>query len=140
MLATKLVWIQQKLQLMVEYVVAISLCVHLLPAYQFSAVGPEIVLDPVPINVTIMEDDITLTCSSTGFPVPTIFWHHNDFAVTPLERVFFSNMSSYYQINSTLTIRTAMFNDTGTYSCTATSSIASYSPVNSAVVLVLVQS
>ena len=32
-----------------------------------------------------------------------------------------------------------MLNDTGNYYCTATSSIASYNPVNSAVVLVLVQ-
>ena len=100
------------------------------------AVGPVIVMAPVHINVTSVEDDIVLRCSATGFPTPIITWQHNGSLVTEMGRVEINETTSYYQRNSILTIRTAMTNDTGNYSCIA--SVASYSQI-SEVVLVLVQ-
>ena len=78
------------------------------------AVGPVIVMAPVSINVTSVEDDIVLTCSVTGFPTPSITWQHNGSLVTEMGRVEISETTSYYQRNSTLTVRTAMTNNTGT--------------------------
>ena len=101
------------------------------------AVGPVIVMAPVSINVTSMEDDIVLTCSVTGFPTPNITWRHNDSYVTNMgAHGDINETTSYYQRNSTLTIRTAMTNDSGNYSCTA--NVVSYSQI-SEMVLVLVQ-
>ena len=103
------------------------------------AVGPVIVMAPVPINVTSVEDDIVLSCSATGFPTPSITWQHNGSLVTEMGHVEINETMSFYQRNSTLIVRTAMTNDTGNYSCTATSSLTFYHPVTSEVVLVLVQ-
>ena len=136
-LPMQLVVIQSLLDLMVEFG---DLCAFVSPFFDSPAVGPEIVLDPVSVNVTSVEDNITLTCSATGFPAPSITWQHNGTTIVAMGRVENNTISSsYYQVTSTLTVRMAMTNDTGNYSCTATSSIGTYSPVNSQVVLVLVQ-
>ena len=103
------------------------------------AVGPEIVVAPVSINVTSSEDDLVLSCSATGFPTPSISWQHNNSLVSVMQRVEINETTSFFQINSTLTVRRSMTNDTGNYSCTATSPVTFYSPVVSEVVLVLVQ-
>ena len=95
--------------------------------------------DSVNLTVTDIDENITLTCSATGFPVPNITWQYNGNTISALDRVEISSISSYYQVNSTLIVRIAKIDDTGNYSCTATSSIADYIPVVSTIVMVLVQ-
>ena len=103
-------------------------------------VGPLFVVAPMSINVSHMEDHVVLSCSVTGFPTPSIVWQHNDSLVTETGHVEINETMSFYQRSSTLTVREAMINDTGNYSCKASiSSVASYSPVTSEVALVLVQ-
>ena len=102
------------------------------------------VLDPVSVNVN-GNRNIILSCSATGYPVPTITWHYNGAAITAMTNVEITNTSSYYQVNSTLTVKMPTVNNTGNYSCTATSTIAElgtiaeYSPVHSTTALVFVQ-
>ena len=112
--------------------------IHALSCF-LSTVRPEVVLDPVSINVTRVEDNIVLSCSATGFPAPTIVWYHNDTAITTMGRVNIASTSSHYQTNSTVTITSAMTNDTGDYYCNITSSVSAFGPVSSSVALVLVQ-
>ena len=107
--------------------------------YSLSTVRPEVVLNPVSINVTRIEDSIILSCSATGFPAPSIIWHHNDTAIIPMERISTNTSSSHFQTNSTININNSMTNDTGTYYCNITSSIGDFGPINSSIALVLVQ-
>ena len=99
-------------------------------------VRPEVVLDPVSINVTRVEDNIVLSCSATGFPAPAIVWYHNNTAITTMGRVNITSSSSHYQTNSTITITSSMTNDTGDYYCNATNTVGT---VSTSVALALVQ-
>ena len=99
-------------------------------------VRPVVVLDPVSINVTRVENNIVLSCSATGFPAPAIVWYHNDTAITTMGRVNITSSSSDYQTNSTITITSSMTNDTGDYYCNATSTVGT---VSTSVALALVQ-
>lgn len=100
---------------------------------------PEVVLSPMSINVTRIEDSIILTCSATGFPAPNIVWYHNDTAVTVVECVMVTTSSARYQTNSSIAITNAVTNDTGDYYCNVTSPVSAFGPINSSVALVLVQ-
>ena len=108
-----------------------------------NTVRPEVVLNPVSINVTRIEDSIVLSCSATGFPAPSIIWYHNNTAITPMDRISISISitisSSHFRTSSTITITDSMTNDSGTYYCNITSSISDFGPINSSIALVLVQ-
>lgn len=90
--------------------------------------------------MTKIEDDIILTCSAVSFPPSTITWGHNDTTVSNGERVMITTtMPYFFQVTSTLNVSTSMTNDTGNYSCTATSPLGMFQPATSEDVLVLVQ-
>ena len=91
------------------------------------------------MNVT-RNHSITLNCSATGYPAPSITWQHNRTIISEISRVRISNTSSYFQTTSTLTVTSSMTNDSGRYFCTATSSVTEFDSVNSTEALVLLQS
>ena len=116
----------------------------------FFVVGPEILQEPQAQNVTNLQDDvILLTCNVSGFPIPSITWWHNNTEVTEeVPRVNIStveynessgNSTQFGRAISTLMIGTPNFNDSGHYSCQASSSISSYAPVSSKNAIVIVQ-
>ena len=106
--------------------------------FPFAAVAPEIETNPVSMNVT-RNHSITLICSATGYPAPSITWQHNRTTISETSRVCISSTSSYFQITSTLTVTSSMTNDSGRYFCTATSYVTEFNSVNSTEALVLVQ-
>ena len=102
-----------------------------------SSVRPVVVKNLMPVNVTRIQDNIILTCSATGFPVPTITWYHNDTLVmASMTSPRIVSIPSRYEISSTLTITSANTNDTGDYFCNITSTVGT---VSTSVALVLVQ-
>lgn len=114
----------------------------------FYIVGPRIVEQPQAINVTIDIEDIMLSCTATGFPLPTISWLHNDTVVSvdgesvTIESIPFTenplvSPSDFGRITSILTIYNATTNDTGLYKCVADNGIPG--PAESEEALVLVQ-
>ena len=107
-------------------------------SFAFAAVAPEIETNPVSMNVT-QTRSITLNCSTTGYPAPSITWQHNNTIISEMSRVNINNISSYFRTTSTLTVTMSMINDSGHYLCTAISSVAVFDSVNSTEVLVLVQ-
>ena len=110
----------------------------MIQCFTFAAVAPEIETNPVAMNVT-RNHTITLECSATGYPAPSITWWHNRTIISQTIRVSISNTSSYFQTTSILTVTMSMTNDSGHYFCTATSSISVFNSVNSTEALVLVQ-
>ena len=102
-----------------------------------SLVRPVVVSNPMPVNVTRLQDNIVLTCSATGFPVPSITWYHNDtLVVATMTSPRIVGIPTRYEISSTLTITSANTNDTGDYYCNITNSVGTLS---TSVALVLVQ-
>ena len=92
-----------------------------------------------------------LTCNVSGFPIPSVtWWHNNTQVIEEVPRVNSSTVeynegsgdpTQFGRALSTLTIGTPNVNDSGDYACQAAiSSIASYAPVTSDNVTVLVQS
>ena len=116
---------------MVQYMFSSN--IHDLSCF-ISSVRPVVVSNPMPVNVTRIQDNITLTCSATGFPAPSITWFHNDTVVMASPRIV--SIRSRYEISSTLTITNANTNDTGDYFCNITSTVGT---VSTSVALVLVQ-
>jgi protein tyrosine phosphatase len=112
-------------------------------------VGPIITINPVSTNVTIDIANITLTCEAIGVPVPVIIWTHNETIILNAngETGTFDNNALIVEVDnttlgtirSTLTIFIALANNTGDYTCNATSPVDFYESVISDVALVLVQ-
>ncbi len=103
-------------------------------------VVPLILTFPEADNVTSIQDNITLTCNASGFPVPQISWTHNMTTVNVGDdRVSITEDQGQRSLLSTLKITRAMTNDSGQYECIVTSPIATYGQVLSGPVTVLVQ-
>lgn len=112
-------------------------------------VGPRIVEQPLAINVTIEVEDIDLSCTATGFPLPNITWFHNDTAIDIngdrdliINVTFFDEIpgftsSDFGRVTSVLTIFNSSTNDTGDYRCEANEGVRIEE--QSVEVLVLVQ-
>ena len=125
--------------------ISVSLCAV------FSLVGPEILEGPQAQNVTNHPDDvIVLSCNTSGFPIPSVTWWHNNTEVTEeVPRVNISTVeynegsgdsAQFGRAFSTLMIVSLNFNDSGDYACKAAiSSIESYVPVTSDTATVIVQ-
>ena len=104
-------------------------------------------MNPISINVTIIDENITLTCVAMGVPRPFITWTHNgtllneDGALGDFENgIDIDSVEDILgTIESTLTIDSALANHTGEYFCTATSPVEDYDSVMSTIALVLVQ-
>ena len=90
-------------------------------------VAPNVVEDPVPLNVSRM-DDIVLNCSFAGFPIPVMTWFHNNALVELSDRIEITNynlqeqtdLDSDYGVGvSELLISSAEVTDSGLYHCQA---------------------
>ena len=99
-------------------------------------VAPRIEVPPMAMNVTTTED-IILTCTASGYPIPSISWTHNDTAVN--ESISISITEQDRVTMSTLTVIGAVVNDSGQYECFATSPIGNFTVERSGPVTVLVQ-
>ena len=119
--------------------------------FPFLVVGPEILQLLQAQNVTDFEGVIVLTCNVSGFPIPSVTWLHNNTEVMEdVPRVNISTVeynessadpAQFGRAFSTLSISRPNVNDSGDYACRAAiSDIASYAPVTSDNVTVLVQS
>ena len=73
------------------------------------------------MNVTSFQDNITLICNASGFPIPRISWTHNETVVNASDRIIIMENPLSRSIMSTLTVVMAMTNDSGSYACNATS-------------------
>ncbi len=103
-------------------------------------VAPMILVFPVAVNVTRIQDNISLTCNASGFLVPQIMWTHNMTGVNDSnDRVSIVEDPGQRSLLSTLTITRAMTNDSGQYECIVTSPVATYDQVLSGPVTILVQ-
>ena len=101
-------------------------------------VAPLLLVGPSAVNATLSEN-FTLVCSASGYPVPTITWTHNGTIVSEDENnraTIISELVASRSVISALTVSMAMKNDSGDYSCIATSSISDF---QSGPVTVLVQ-
>ncbi len=95
---------------------------------------------PEAINVTSIQDNITLTCNVSGFPVPQISWTHNMTEVRDGDdRVSITEELGPRSLLSTLTVSRATTNDSGQYECITTSPLSTFDEVRSGPVTVLVQ-
>lgn len=90
-------------------------------------VTPTILVSPPPLNVTLFEDAIVLTCNASGFPVPALSWSHNgtNINVTANTRL---NIETQDDVRSVLSILRIVavnvnVNDSGEYACTVSSSL-----------------
>lgn len=92
--------------------------------------------EPVDTNVTSTEN-LTLTCSANGFPLPEIVWLHNDSVVEDDTRITITDSPSGVDIISMLMVVNTNFNDSGNYTCVATSPV--FNDVMSREALVLIQ-
>ena len=101
-------------------------------------VAPLIDVPPMDTNVTTTEN-IILTCTASGFPVPSISWTHNGTAVNESISINITEQDEDRMTLSMLTVTGAVINDSGQYECSATSPIGNFSIVESGPVLVLVQ-
>ncbi len=82
---------------------------------------------PVAVNVTSIQDTIMLTCNASRFPIPQILWTHNMTEVRKGDdRVSIVGEPGSRTLMSTLTVATAMTNDSGQYECIATSPISTF--------------
>ena len=117
---------------------------YLLCVYFSHTVGPIITMGPESVNVSIVTENITLNCTVIGVPIPNITWTHNDsvldsddmFGDEILIDTFEEDLGTRLSV---LTIVSAQPNNTGNYSCNATSPVEFYESVMSEVVTVLVQ-
>ena len=98
-------------------------------------VSPFVTEHPQDQNVTISKDNITLNCTATGFPSPTITWFHNN--TLEVNTFYISEAINAYTTRSTFTKSMAETDDSGAYFCRAV--IDGYDDVNSDTVTVLVQ-
>ncbi len=104
------------------------------------AVAPLILTFPEADNVTSIQDNITLTCNASGFPIPQISWTHNMTGINGSDdRVSITEDQGQRSVLSTLTVTRAMTNDSGQYECMVTSPVATYDQVLSGPVAILVQ-
>ncbi len=95
---------------------------------------------PEAVNVTSIQDTIMLICNASGFPIPEISWTHNMTEVRDGDdRVSIMGELGSRTLMSTLTVTTAMTNDSGQYECIATSPISTFSKVRSGPVTIIVQ-
>ena len=87
----------------------------------FITVGPVIETGPQTQNVTAGQSFV-LTCSATGYPVPSIEWTLNGttYIVADLPFIIISIIEGLRSNSSVLTISDPMTNDTGIYQCIAT--------------------
>ena len=117
----------------------------------FSIVGPKILKGPQAQNVTAFESMIVLSCNTSGFPIPSITWLHNNTVLAGeaprvnITTVYYdeSNADStqFGQAFSTITISSPNVNDSGAYACQASiSSIDTFIITTSNSVTVRVQS
>ena len=88
------------------------------------AVAPTILVSPSPLDVTRVEEAISLSCNASGFPVPTVSWSHNGTDVTANTRLSIETQYGDRSVLSTLGIAAmnVTVNDSGEYVCTASSS------------------
>ena len=76
------------------------------------------------LNVTSFEGNISLSCTASGFPVPSIVWLHNGTAVDDTsERIQIIETSSSRSVSSVLVTTMAMTNDSGDYVCNLESAL-----------------
>lgn len=110
----------------------------LLPCFVI-IVFPEIELSPNATNVSIVVEDIELSCSASGFPFPTITWLHNgtDIDETDVDITIqegsgddFGTVSSYLRINDT------EIPDSGEYMCVASNGFGDDAESDNVTVLV----
>ena len=90
---------------------------------------------PVPANITVppsstwksLRDDVTMTCTAFGFPVPSISWFKQNKPVTETERVNINQTvtEENLMITSTLRFDRIIREDTGAYSCKAENLVGS---------------
>ena len=73
------------------------------------------------MNISITIQDIGLNCTASGFPIPSIYWFHNDTIVEESSRIKFATSSGndFGSVSSELMILGAESNDTGLYRCQA---------------------
>ena len=120
-----------------------SLCAPGVKQFLFSlhTVAPVSLASLSDLNVTSVEDNITLTCAASGYPLPSITWTHNGSVVLSgaTDRPDFSitNTSSGRMVQSVLYIPYAMMNDSGMYACNISS--PPYDTITNGPILVLVQ-
>ena len=75
-------------------------------------------------NITTIED-VFLTCTASGYPIPSISWTHNDTDIDEDDNRFNITESNGFQfVVSTLTVSGAMVNNSGEYVCNATNTFS----------------
>ena len=73
-------------------------------------------------------DNITITCESTGNPLPTIIWSRaNGARVLVGDSVNYTGNENVSRVSRNLTLTNASREDTGVYTCSANNSIGSVS-------------
>ena len=114
---------------------------------------PEIESNPVDINVSIAVEPIQLSCSASGFPLPSITWQHNGIdideisngKITILENneiqtnSFCSQLSTTdnsFETASCLVVTDTEISDSGEYVCVATNGFGDDAQSNVTIVLV----
>lgn len=115
-------------------------------------VAPELLQGPVQpsINYTNSIDSISLNCTYTGFPIPSITWLYdtNTVVIQDDNRVIIQtyhlsnvtgSMTDFGTVVSVLSIGPVTVDDTGLYNCVGSSSIGDYTSVFSEPVDILVQ-
>ena len=117
---------------------------YLLCVYFSHTVGPMIIMGPESVNVSIDTEDIELNCTVIGVPIPDITWTHNDSVLNSDDMFSDEIIIDTFEEDlgtrlSVLTIVSAQPNNTGNYSCNATSPVEFYESLMSDVVTVLVQ-
>ena len=104
----------------------------------FSLVVAPLVLNaPSDLHVATA-GDVTLMCSASGYPVPSISWTHNGTAVNESDRITIIQESNTRSSTSVLSISAAVANDSGEYTCIASSPVSDFQTVSSEPVTVFV--
>ena len=87
-----------------------------------------------------MVEDIELTCSAAGFPLPLISWLHNGKRLNQSDRVSITPQinDNTNEVTSLVVVSETVLSDTGLYQCIVTN-LPVYAPVMSNTVTVLVQ-
>lgn len=104
-------------------------------------VKSEITEQPMPVNVSINNvDNIILTCSAEGFPLPIITWQHNGQVLNESDRISINpeNDEDINEVTSTVVVSEPVLSETGLYQCII-QNLPVYEPVMSDSVTVLVQ-
>ena len=83
--------------------------------------------------------DVALMCSASGYPVPSISWTHNGTAVNESDRITIIQESNTRSSTSVLSILATMENDSGEYTCIASSPVSVFQKVSNGPVAVFVQ-